>query len=72
MARHKVIKLDKPGCILACKNGLLVAAYLLADAPEHWHVHACDEKQSKKILKSNPRWQVFANTETAVKWQGLK
>lgn len=78
MSRHKVITLDKPGCIVACKNGLLAAAYLLAETPEHWHVHARDEKRSKKILKSNPRWQVFVDghtsgaVEIAMKWQDSK
>lgn len=66
---------ETPGCIIACKNGLLVAGRLLVDAETHWHVHACDEKRSKKILKSNPRWQVFAGEDAmdaATTWQGSK
>jgi len=68
----KIITLDKPGCIIAGKNGLLVAAYLLGETSEYWEVHARDEKRSKKVAKADRRWQVFNTTDTAIKWQEEK
>lgn len=62
---------NKP-VILATKSGWLIAAKLIRETPKAFIVQAVDEKEPRRVEKSDKSRGIFENCDQAMAWQDGK